>query len=114
LLCRDLIFTTKIKETAAGLGCKVLVANDIAPAKALIEKQRPRIVFVDLTAGDLCTPSALSAYREAAGLELWIVAFGPHVEADALAVAKGAGCQIVLTRSRFTSELGKLIRRYFI
>ena len=53
LLSRDLIFTSKITGTAAALGQRVLVAGNVALATAMIEQWRPRVVFVDLAAGDL-------------------------------------------------------------
>jgi hypothetical protein len=113
LLCRDLIFTTKVKGTAAALGYQILVASDLPLAKSLIETSRPQVVFIDLTAGELAAPSALSAYRKLASRGTCFVGFGPHVDADMLAAAKAAGCQLVLTRSKFAAELPELLRRSF-
>jgi hypothetical protein len=113
LLCRDLIFTTKVKGTAEALGYRILVASDQSLAVSLIEKWNPRVVLVDLTAGDVAAPVALRAYLKLAGPDAWFVAFGPHVEADALVVAKAAGCQVVMPRSKFSAELPDLLRRYF-
>jgi hypothetical protein len=113
LLCRDLIFTTKVKGTAADLGYPILVASAESQAKFMIETYRLRVVFVDLTAGEMATPGALSAYQELAGPNVWFVAFGPHVEVDTLAAAKAAGCHLVMPRSKFAAELPALIRRYF-
>jgi hypothetical protein len=113
LLSRDLIFTTKIKQTAAALGYRILVASDTSLARSLIETSGPRVVFVDLTAGEVAAPGALSDYMKLAGSDAWFVAFGPHVEVDALAAAKAAGCQVVLPRSKFAAELPELLRRYF-
>jgi hypothetical protein len=41
------------------------------------------------------------------------VAFGPHVDANALVAAKAAGCQVVMPRSKFSAELPDLLRCYF-
>jgi hypothetical protein len=113
LLSRDLIFTTKIKATAAELGYQIQVARDGSLARSLIAAQRPRVVLIDLTAGELCAPSALCVYRKLAGFDAWFVAFGPHVNADALAAAKAAGCQTAIPRSKFASELPELLQLYF-
>jgi len=113
LLSRDLIFTTKIKATAVQLGYDILLASDVVLAESLITNQRPRFLLIDLTAGDLCAPSALRSYRKLAGSDVWFVAFGPHVDGGALAAAKAAGCQTVMPRSRFASELPELIQRFF-
>jgi hypothetical protein len=113
LLCRDLIFTSKITGTAADLGYRILVADDPKLVKSMIESHRPRIVFVDLTAGDLVAPAALTAYQRFAPPWTWFVAFGPHVEGRLLAEAKAAGCHVVLPRSRFAAKLPEFIRQYF-
>jgi hypothetical protein len=113
LLSRDLIFTSKVTGTARELGHRVLVAGNVALASSMIEQWRPRVVFVDLAAGDLVQPPALVAYQKIAGLNTPFVAFGSHVDTQALAAAKAAGCDPVLPRSRFSAELPDLIRRYF-
>jgi hypothetical protein len=113
LLCRDLIFTTKVRNTAEELGYRVLVASNPTQARAMIESSRPGVVFVDLTAGELVEPGVLSGYIELSGPGTWFVAFGPHVEGGALAAAKAAGCQAVMARSKFAAELPALMRQYF-
>ena len=111
LLSRDLIFTTKILSTARALGHLVMTAGNAALASAMIERWRPKVVFVDLSAGDLVRPEALLAYKRLAP-ETPFVAFGSHVETAVLAAAADAGCDPVLPRSRFTAELPALLRRY--
>jgi len=112
LLSRDLIFTSKVTGTARELGRRVLVAGNVAQASAIIEQEHPRVVFIDLTAGDLVGVPALVAYRKLAGPGTTLLAFGPHVEADALAAAAAAGCDPVLPRSKFAATLPDLIRTY--
>jgi CheY-like chemotaxis protein len=113
LLSRDLIFTSKVTGTARELGYRVLVAGNLALARAMIEERQPQVVFVDLAAGELVAPEALVALRELAGAGTPFVAFGSHVDTAALAAAKAAGCAEVMPRSRFSAELPALIRRYF-
>jgi hypothetical protein len=113
LLCRDLIFTSKVQGTARSLDYRIEVIGDVSKAKAAIESLHPRVVLIDLTAGELSTSAAISDYLALAGPETWLVAFGPHVEALALAEAKAAGCQVVLPRSKFAGELPTLLQCYF-
>jgi DNA-binding NarL/FixJ family response regulator len=113
LLSRDLIFTSKVTGTANALGHRVVVVGGVEKALALIAERTPVVVFVDLAAGDLASPGAIGRYREAAPPGTPFLAFGSHVDVQALADAKAAGCDPVLPRSRFTSELPALIRRYF-
>jgi hypothetical protein len=113
LLSRDLIFTSKVTGTARALGHRVLAAGNVALASSMIEQWRPRVVFVDLAAGDLVQPPSLVAYQKIAGPNTPFVAFGSHVDTQALAAAKAAGCDPVLPRSRFSAELTDLIRQFF-
>ena len=112
LLTRDLIFTSKVTGTGQSLGRRILTAGNEALASSLIEERRPRVVFIDLAAGGLVRPEALAAYRTLAGDDAAFVAFGSHVDTEALARAMEAGCDPVLPRSRFTTELPDLIRRF--
>jgi CheY-like chemotaxis protein len=113
LLCRDLIFTTKIQGTARSLGYRIEVVHDVSNARVEIESLRPRVILIDLTAGELSGAAAMSDYVSLAGPETWVVAFGPHVEVEALARAKAAGCQVVLPRSKFAGDLPRLLQFYF-
>ena len=113
LLSRDLIFTSKVTGTAAALGYRVVVIGDAAKARAMLEQGKTRVVFVDLAAGDLVGSPTLLQYREVAPPGTPFVAFGSHVDTEALANARAAGCDPVMPRSRFTVELPTLIQRYF-
>src|SRR4051794_22279802 len=112
LLSRDLLFVTKITGTARALGRRVAVAGDPARARDLIAGERPRVVFVDLSAGDLVAAESLRALQELAGPANPFVAFGSHVDTRALAAARSAGCDPVMPRSQFSADLPALIRRY--
>jgi hypothetical protein len=113
LLCRDLIFTTKVAGTAKALGYHVQVVGDARSAQSAIVTLRPQVIFIDLTSGELVASEALRDYFKLAGPDVWFVAFGPHVEEEALASAKAAGCQVVLPRSKFAGDLPKLMQSYF-
>jgi len=113
LLSRDLIFTSKVTGTAAALGHRVIVAGNVALVRAMLAAWTPTVIFVDLAAGDLVGSPSLLQYREVAPPGTPFVAFGSHVDTEALANAKSAGCDPVMPRSRFTVELPTLIRRYF-
>ena len=112
LLSRDLIFTSKVTSTARTLGVRVLTAGNLALASSMIEEWRPRVILVDLAAGDLASPPALLAIRRVIGPETTLLAFGSHVDVDALDAARASGCDPVLPRSQFSAQLPDLIRRY--
>ena len=113
LVSRDLIFITKIKGTAADLGHEMLVASTQSQAESMIASCRPTVVLVDLTGGQMAGSGALRAYESLAGAYAWLVAFGPHVDVDALAAAKAVGFHVVLPRSIFTAKLPEFMDHYF-
>ncbi|WP_435017300.1 response regulator [Tundrisphaera sp. TA3] len=113
LLSRDLIFTSKVTGTASALGHKVIVAGNVALASAMLGRWTPVAVFADLAAGDLVAPANLARFRELIPASTPFLAFGSHVDTDALASARAAGCDPVMPRSKFTLELPELIRTYF-
>jgi hypothetical protein len=112
LLSRDLIFTTKITGTARELGVQVMVAGSPELASSMIAQWSPTVVFADLASGDLVAPPMLLALRSQAGAQTVFVAFGSHVDTQALAAARAAGCDEVMPRSKFSAELPALIKRY--
>jgi CheY-like chemotaxis protein len=112
LLSRDMIFTSKVTGTARELRHRVLVAGEGELALAMIEQWKPRVIFVDLAAGDLVAPQALLSYQALAGPATAFVAFGSHVDTEALAAARAAGCDPVMPRSKFSAELPRLIECY--
>ena len=62
LLCRDLIFTSKVRGTAQALGYQLEVISDLLSAKTAIGSLHPQVIFIDLTAGKLSDPDALRDY----------------------------------------------------
>lgn len=111
LLCQDLIFTSKITGTARELGFRVLVAGTEPLARAMLEQWRPRVVFVDLSHPIFKQGETIVAYRSICP-EARFLAFGSHVETEALGAARDAGCDPVLPRSKFTATLPDLMRRF--
>jgi hypothetical protein len=113
VLSRDLFFSERVTATAEVLGYRMLRIGDPAQVGAVLETRRPRVVVLDLTAGELVAPGALAAYRQTTGPATWYIAVGPHVQAELLDAARQAGCQVVLPRSKFSNELPALLRKYF-
>jgi hypothetical protein len=113
VLSRDLFFTERVTATAEALGYRMLRIGDPAQVEGMLRQLRPRLVVLDLTAGELVAPTTVAGYRQMTGPGTWYVAVGPHVQADLLDAAREAGCQVVLPRSKFFAELPAHLARYF-
>jgi hypothetical protein len=99
-LVRDLMFAARVRGAAAG--ARVVHAPD-----RLLEAlgADTRLVLVDLQVPGAV--DAIAAVRGRAG-GVRVVAFGPHVMADALAAAEAAGAE-ALPRGAFVKRLGALV-----
>lgn len=109
----DLLWATKIKETAEAVGVQARPTRDRSMLEARLGDSDVRALILDLEADgatDLIAP--LREAEAAAGLRpARVLAFGPHVKKDALQGARDAGADEVLTNGAFDHDLpGILIR----
>ena len=100
LLCRDLMFVSKVTATARAKNRPLRVIRD--PAQLPPEGTR---LLVDLNQ-DGAIPAA-AAWKSATAGE--VIAFVSHVDTDTIQHAKSAGLDQVLTRGRFTAMLDDLV-----
>jgi len=108
-LVDDLLFLSRIRETARGAGVDVRAVRD---GGSLIASARDggRLVLVDADSTRLPWADALGALRSDPSLaSLPVVAFLSHVHAERAEVARAAGCNRVLPRRAFVQELPRLL-----
>lgn len=112
LACRDLFFTTRICDTARALGGRMLtVAADESVRQHLLTGTF-RLLIIDLDTSAALLPY-VKAYRELQP-DLEVISFGSHVETAVLQQAREAGCQQVLPRSRFSTQLAELLTTHLL
>lgn len=100
LLCRDLMFVSKVTATARAQGVTVQVVRD--PAQL---PQQGTKLLVDLNqAGAI---EAASAWRVASGGR--VIGFVSHVDTQTIERARAAGLDEVLPRSRFSAMLEQIV-----
>lgn len=100
-LTADLMFAARIRGAAPA-------AVTVQSLDRLLEKvgESTRLVLVDLQAREaIATVSRVREHAPAAR----VVAFGPHVDADALSAAEAAGADRVMPRGAFVRELSVLV-----
>ena len=108
LISPDLLFAGKVQAAAAPLGMRVLSETKPETIQRALAEQPVCIVLVDL---NLSSPT-LTEIMELlpADPKPMVVAYGPHVNTVRLEEARAAGCDRVLSRSRFVVELPDLLR----
>jgi len=105
MLCRDLLFASKVLGAATALGVEVRLARDAAGFLLLAGAHPPGGVLIDLHQPDLDLPALLASLKAACPAMPRVVAYGSHVEAELLHAARIAGCDLVLPRSAFSDRL---------
>jgi CheY-like chemotaxis protein len=108
----DLMFTSKIKTTASGLGVPVSFARSSAAALTDMRANPPALVILDLNserADPLGTVAAMKADPALAAIPT--VGFASHVQTDVIDAARRAGVDDVMARSAFTQRLAEILTR---
>ena len=100
----DLMFSTRLRDTARDLGHDCQVVRKAADVPAALDDAD--IVVIDLMVAGGGALEAVAAARDAGVV---VVAYGEHVRADVLQAAREAGADQVLTRSEFAFRLPVLL-----
>lgn len=96
----DLLFTSKIRETAQQLGLDVQAVRSAADVAGATRQARYFIV-------DLRRPDALEALEAAAPVASKI-GFVDHERVDVIEAARARGC-VALAKGKFSSDLPRLL-----
>jgi len=105
-LVRDLLFTSKIRETCTQLG---RAAKSAPNATELVDAARSaRLVILDLRTADALT--ALDLLRsDPETRAIPAVGFVDHERVEVMDSARAHGCQEVLAKGQFSTRLPQLI-----
>ncbi|HSI34939.1 MAG TPA: hypothetical protein VK986_15225 [Tepidisphaeraceae bacterium] len=101
MLCRDLMFTSKVMATARAAGVPLRTVRD--PGQLPAEGRK---LIVDLTLEGAL--EAAGKWKQGAGGV--VIAFAPHVDVETMRAAREVGLDQVLTRGAFTAQLESLIK----
>jgi len=106
----DLLFLSKIQETARHLGLRVEAAQ---PAGSPAGDELPEALIIDLNHRSGKALEWLRALKsDAKTKDLAVIGFVSHVQNELIRGAREAGCDLVLARSAFVSQLPSLLLRY--
>ena len=106
----DLMFTSKIKTTASGLGVSVVFARSAEGALAEIHKTTPQLVIIDLNNARTRPLEIVAAMKADAALAaVPTIGYASHVMVDVIDAARKAGVGQVMARSLFTQQLADIL-----
>ncbi len=106
----DLLFRSKISETATQLGVEALFPR--SPKKLLAEAQAapPDLLVLDLNSARFEPLVLLKQLKSDETLKgVPIVGFLSHVQKDLAVAARESGCDRVMARSAFTRDLPEIL-----
>lgn len=110
-LVEDLIFLSKIQETAKAMGV-VVEPVGVADVSARVRENTVRALLLDLNHR---SNKAVEVIRllisDPATSVVPLVGFLSHVQADLAAAARAAGCDMVLARSAFVKQLPEILAK---
>jgi len=101
------MFSSRVMGAAKAQSVAIVQVADQA---ALVDRIAAdcRLALIDLSLDRLNLSAAVQAIKVGAPAAQ-VVAYGPHVDEAALAGAKEAGCDLVLTRGQFNKQYGELL-----
>jgi hypothetical protein len=111
----DLFFHAKIRETAKAVGIRVeFVKNEKETIERVVETaaDHPILVVVDLNNVNAKPIPLIKKLRAKMSKASSIVGFVSHVQGELKLEAQDAGCDVVMPRSAFSSNLPNILRRY--
>jgi CheY-like chemotaxis protein len=108
----DLLFLSKIQQTAQHVGVAVKSAQPADLPKLAIE-DFPKALLLDLNHRSGKALEVLRTLKsDLKTKNIAIIAFVSHVQNDLIAAARDAGCDVILARSAFVSQLPSLLQRF--
>ncbi|MGH9453218.1 MAG: hypothetical protein ACRD2O_04520 [Terriglobia bacterium] len=112
VVVEDLIFLSKIQQTAKLLGIAVESSNP-ATVKERLTASDMGAVILDLNHGSGQAVTLLKEMKnDPATQQVTVVGFLSHVQTGLAAEARAAGCDVLLARSAFTQKLPELLQHY--
>lgn len=104
LVTGDLLFSSRFMATAESIGSEAVVVSNAAQLRSSAATRPARRVFVDLTSPGSDLTELLEVVGEMDSRPA-VVAYGPHVMEAKLEEARQAGCDEVLSKGQFNSQM---------
>ncbi len=106
----DLLFRSKISETASQLGVEASFPRNSKKLLEAVRESPPDLLVLDLNSARFDPFSLLQAVKSERSTEgVKTVGFLSHVQKDLAVAAREAGCDRVVARSAFTRDLPQIL-----
>jgi PleD family two-component response regulator len=106
----DLLFKSKISETASQLGIEAAFPRNPRKLLEALRESQPDLLVLDLNSARFEPLALLRSVRsDEATRDVPTVGFLSHVQKDLAVAAREAGCDRVVARSAFTRDLPRIL-----
>ncbi len=106
----DLLFRSKISETAAQLGIEAIFPRSKGKLLETLRESPPDLLVLDLNSARFEPLELLHTVKsDEITQRVPTVGFLSHVQGDLAVAARNAGCDHVMARSAFTKDLPKIL-----
>ena len=106
----DLLFRSKISETASTLGIEAAFPRSPKKLLEALRESPPDLLILDLNSARFEPLTLLKDVRsDEATRDVPTVGFLSHVQKDLAVAAREAGCDRVIARSAFTKDLPRIL-----
>jgi PleD family two-component response regulator len=106
----DLLFRSKISETASSLGIEAVFPRNPKRLLEAIHESPPDLLILDLNSARFEPLALLRITRsDETTRDVPTVGFLSHVQKDLAVAAREAGCDRVVARSAFTKDLPRIL-----
>lgn len=109
LISSDLMFPSRVMSAAQQQGCAATLVRDATHLQDLLAAGVPAQVFFDLNTPSVPLPEAMQQLQTQASSPR-VVAYASHVHEPLLEAAREAGCDLVLSRGQFSTQIDDLLR----
>ena len=109
LLSSDLMVVSRVEGAGAQTGAEIRAASNAAAAIEFCYNEQVDVLIVDLSMPALDPPALVNQLRADTSHWVQVVAFGPHVQEERLAMAREAGCDTVISRGQFFSQINAIL-----
>jgi len=110
-LTTDLMFSSRVAGAANAAGVKLADYGSVGKILELARETPPRVVVVDMDAPKLDIADFVTQLKQLEPPPA-VVAYGSHVHVAKLEAASAAGCDAVLTRGQFNSQMVEVLARF--
>lgn len=107
----DLFFSSKIAETARGIGLTIEFVKSAEELATKLEREQAHLLIIDLNSAPFQPIETIAALK-ASPRPVTILGYLSHVQVDLKERAVQAGCDLVLPRSAFSQQLPELLLKY--